>query len=218
MKPKQYIRRLMAFALALVLCASLSVFALAEGSTVTGETDNIGAILSQMTTQQKLTQLMMPSFKSYCSTDAMWYQVAPESLVTITDLPSEIADFLAEYGFGGALLNGDTCKDSVQAARLVDQLQAANARSGNVGQLLMGLDQEGGVICRLYNATKSPGNMALAATGNPDDARMMGELLGKELTYESDVWLSFSVSGRYSAILELSTSPSSMFSPALTSE
>lgn len=178
---KHSIRRFLALGLLLALICPLGTAARAGSDTVTEGQNAIDAIVSQMTTQQKLTQLMMPSFKSYCSTDAMWYQVAPESLVTITDLPAEIAEFLAEYGFGGALLNGDTCKDSVQAARLVDQLQAANARSGNAGQLLMGLDQEGGVICRLYNATKSPGNMALAATGNPDDARAMGELLGEEL-------------------------------------
>ena len=181
MNLKYNTQRFLTLVLVLVLIASLSAGALADVDTSTGNPVDIDAIVAEMTTQQKLTQLMMPSFKSYCSTDAMWYQVAPENLVTITDLPSEIADFLAEYGFGGALLNGDTCDDSVQAARLVDQLQAANARSGNVGQLLMGLDQEGGVICRLYNATKSPGNMALAATGRPDDARMMGELLGEEL-------------------------------------
>ena len=179
MEFKRILRCVLALTLALALIPAIVPAALATGNAPAG--DEIESILSQMTTQQKLTQLMMPSFVNYCATDLRWNQIAPYHLVTITDLPDEIAAFMSEYGFGGALLNGDTCSDSEQAARLLDQLQTANARSGNVGQLLMGLDQEGGIIARLHSATRTPGNMALAATGDVECARTVGQLLGEEL-------------------------------------
>lgn len=182
MRPKRIIRRILSLSLALTIEAAIGAAAVAESNLKTGEANDIEAILSQMTTQQKLTQLMMPSLVNYCPTDLRWNQVAPENLVTITELPDDIAAFVSEYGFGGVLLNGNTCSDSVQAARLIDQLQTANAQSGNVGQLLMGLDQEGGIISRLSSATRTPGNMALAATGDVECARRVGALLGEELT------------------------------------
>lgn len=181
MRRRQLLRRVSALMVAFVLISVCMPSTLAAGYIQTGEGNRIKTIISQMTTQQKLTQLMMPSFINYCPTDLRWNQIAPNDLVTITDLPAEIADFVSEYGFGGALLNGDTCSDNVQAARLIDQLQTANASSGNVGQLLMGLDQEGGVISRLRNATRTPGNMALAATGDVECARTVGRLLGEEI-------------------------------------
>lgn len=47
---------------------------------------------------------------------------------------------------------------------------------------LIAIDQEGGVVTRIMKgATLMPGNMALAATGDPNLARMCGEIIGREL-------------------------------------
>jgi len=47
---------------------------------------------------------------------------------------------------------------------------------------LIAIDQEGGVVTRIMKgATLLPGNMALAATGEPDLSRKCGEIIGREL-------------------------------------
>ena len=47
--------------------------------------------------------------------------------------------------------------------------------------LWIGIDQEGGIVTRLPFGTETNGNMALAATGNPDNAKKIGTLIGEEL-------------------------------------
>ncbi|MCH8286377.1 beta-N-acetylhexosaminidase [candidate division KSB1 bacterium] len=47
---------------------------------------------------------------------------------------------------------------------------------------LIAIDQEGGIVTRITKgATLMPGNMALAATGEPSLARRCGEIIGREL-------------------------------------
>jgi hypothetical protein len=49
---------------------------------------------------------------------------------------------------------------------------------------LIAIDQEGGMVTRIYkDATYLPGNMAIGATNNPENAYKIGEIAGKELFY-----------------------------------
>ncbi len=130
-------------------------------------------IISTMTTEEKVAQLLMPAFRSY-SSDGYSYS-------NVTALPEDLAGLLSRRGFGGIILFAENAESTGQITRLIDQMQTANAGSNNPGQLLMGVDQEGGMIYRLSAGTKFSGNMGLAATGNPENARTAGEIIGKEL-------------------------------------
>ena len=131
------------------------------------------SIISGLTTEEKVAQLLMPAFRSY-TPDGYSYS-------DVTTLPEDIAGLLSRRGFGGVILFAENAVDTAQITRLIDQMQTANAKSTNPGQLLMGVDQEGGMIYRLATGTKFSGNMGLAATGNPDNAKAAGEIIGKEL-------------------------------------
>lgn len=43
-------------------------------------------------------------------------------------------------------------------------------------------DQEGGIVYRLGSGTALPGNMALGATGDVNNAKIAGEIIGSELS------------------------------------
>lgn len=134
---------------------------------------DLDQIVSTMTTEQKVEQLLMPAFRSY-SPDGYAYNY-------VTTLPDDLAALLSRRGFGGVILFAENSESTEQMTRLIHQMQTANSQGQNPGQLLMGVDQEGGMICRLATGTKFSGNMGLGATANPESARTAGEIIGKEI-------------------------------------
>ena len=157
-----------------------------------GETENdpeIEAILSRMTLEEKVGQMMLASFR-------VWKEVPPEGsegnttvenadqenpAVNITELNDEIRACLSDYHFGGTVLFAENCQDAEQTLRLVAELQAANQAGGGL-PLLVSVDQEGGTVARLGFGTTGPGSMALAATGDPENAAKMAAIYGEELS------------------------------------
>ena len=134
---------------------------------------DLDAIISDMTTEEKVAQLLMPAFRSY-SPDGYTYKY-------VTELPEDLAGLLSRHGFGGVILFAENSESTEQMTRLIHQMQTANSQGPNPGQLLMGVDQEGGMICRLATGTKFSGNMGLGATADPASARVAGEIIGKEI-------------------------------------
>lgn len=94
----------------------------------------------------------------------------------------EVARFLAEGKAGGVVLLARNFDDAVEAAELIRSLQAlATARPTGL-PLLIAIDQEGGPVVRLRRGvTVFPGNMALAATGNPEYAFQAAAAVAGEL-------------------------------------
>ena len=158
-----------------------------EGYLALADSLSIEAILARMTLQEKIGQMMVPSFR-------VWKEV-PESgeqnlgventeeppANDITELNDEIRSCLAQYRFGGAILFAENCRDAEQTLRLTADMQAANQAGGGL-PLLISVDQEGGNVARLGFGTTGPGNMALAATGDPDSAAAMAAIYGEELS------------------------------------
>jgi Beta-glucosidase-related glycosidases len=97
------------------------------------------------------------------------------------ELSAETLDALREYRPAGMTLfrpfNVDTPE---QLRRLTAKLQAEAEKLG-LPPLLIALDQEGGQLMAIGEATPLPGNMALGAAGSTELARLAGEVLGKEL-------------------------------------
>ncbi|MEE0774960.1 MAG: glycoside hydrolase family 3 N-terminal domain-containing protein, partial [Merdibacter sp.] len=89
------------------------------------------------------------------------------------------------YDFGGVILFAENVKETEQTLKLTNDLQdAAIANEAGNGDipLLITIDQEGGIVYRLGSGTALPGNMAIGATNSEEDARLAGEIIGRELS------------------------------------
>lgn len=94
-----------------------------------------------------------------------------------TEAPLEQLEVLKPSGF---IFFPSNIASTVQVRALTDNLRNDASHS-----LLLGIDQEGGIVSsfRPPEATLFPGNMALGAAGDPVLARRVGRALGQELAY-----------------------------------
>ena len=151
----------------------------AEGSS----DDELEIMLSNMTMREKVAQMMIASFRVWQevpeTTDGE--QPAEEAPKTnITELNDEIREMVAREHFGGILLFGENFSDPEQTLRLVSDLQTTNRNGGGIPQLIF-TDQEGGNVNRVPYSTIGVGNMALGASGDPENARQMAAIHGEEI-------------------------------------
>ena len=136
----------------------------------------VESVLNGMTLEEKVGQMLIASFRT-------WKEGSINSgsgAKAVTELNEEMRAFLAAYHVGGTTLFAENCRDAEQTLTLVSDLQKANQAGGGL-PLLVTVDQEGGSIVRLGFGTTGPGNMALAATGNPQNAVLMAKVYGEEM-------------------------------------
>ena len=137
--------------------------------------NGIRSVVSNMTTRQKVAQMIMPALRTWGSGD---------DAVPATTLSDEQKAVLMKYSFGGVIIFGQNIEEAGQTTQLISSIQEANAMGGAVSSLLVSIDQEGGYITRLSTGTSMPGNMAIAATGDPDNAYLAGDVIGSELSVQ----------------------------------
>ncbi|WP_155243655.1 glycoside hydrolase family 3 protein [Butyrivibrio fibrisolvens] len=137
--------------------------------------NGIRSVVSNMTTQQKVAQMIMPALRTWTSGD---------DAVPATTLSDEQKAVLMKYSFGGVIIFGQNIEEAGQTTQLISSMQEANAMGGAVSSLLVSIDQEGGYITRLSTGTSMPGNMAIAATNDPDNAYLAGDVIGSELSVQ----------------------------------
>ncbi len=137
--------------------------------------NGIRSVVSNMTTQQKVAQMIMPALRTWGSGD---------DAVPATTLSDEQKAVLMKYSFGGVIIFGQNIEEAGQTTQLISSMQEANAMGGAVSSLLVSIDQEGGYITRLSTGTSMPGNMAIAATNDPDNAYLAGDVIGSELSVQ----------------------------------
>lgn len=205
MKYKKISIRLRALGLAMIMAASLlagctavnettvtgsedtsvTTEATAASSSETAAQDRVAEILSSMTLEEKIGQMMVPSFRIWkdlrnveqgTETDE---KTEPEA-INITELNDEIRQCIERNHFGGVILFAENFKDAEQTYRLVCDIQASNQKGSDI-PLLVAADQEGGSVTRIGFGTSGPGNMALAATGDVNAAEEMASVYGYEL-------------------------------------
>ena len=148
-----------------------------SGETKTMPEGRIEEMISKMTLEQKICQMLMPAFR---------YEtyISDYNYVPVTSLSDNIKGFISDCGFGGVILftenfeGNDNAKQ--QAYDLVAAIKKANEDGGNI-PMFIACDQEGGYIRRLPFGTYTPGNMALAAAGTSSDAISSASLIGTEL-------------------------------------
>lgn len=146
------------------------VFANTKPSSVQKTTD-IKTMVSQMSTRDKITQMLMPDFRN-------WNVNGKEQ--GVTSLNPDIRAALKKYKFGGVILFAENVVETKQTAKLTHDFQATMINSGNL-PLLLSIDQEGGTVRRLGTGTSLPGNMALGASKSTQDAYNAGKITGDEL-------------------------------------
>ena len=172
-------------ALALAVAMLLPAFAMGEAAV----DEDIESILSGMTLEQKVGQMMIVSFRTWKemplagSDKNDTVENAEEEIpaVNVTELNDEIRACLHDYHFGGTLVFSENCRDAEQTLRLISELQAENQVGGGL-PLLVAVDQEGGAVARLGFGTTGTGNMSLVATGDPENARTIAAIYGEELS------------------------------------
>lgn len=126
------------------------------------------AYVAKMDLKSKVEQVMLPAIRTWNGSN-------------FTVMNDEVAGILSTYHFGGIILFAENMtSDSAQAINLTQSIQI-NTINGGGTPLFMGTDQECGNVYRLLSGTDMPSSMALAATGNPNNAYQTGDLVAKEL-------------------------------------
>jgi len=151
----------------------LSCFSYASADS-NSEAENL---LKTMTLAQKIGQKIMLDFRFWCA-DQHDEQIC---LHNFTEINPTISKILSENNIGGIILFSNNLVNISQITRLTYQLQQSMPKI----PLLMGTDQEGGIVARLPrdHATTFPGNMAVGAAfrSHPEFAYQVGKILGQEL-------------------------------------
>ena len=99
----------------------------------------------------------------------------------IVDRP--LADWYRKRPVGGIILFERNCQNKDQIQALIAELKSLARSIQPDLPLLVGIDQEGGSLSPLRGiVTSLPGNMGLAATGDPEAAYFAGTVTGSDLT------------------------------------
>lgn len=142
----------------------------ASGAKALNEDEEISSIISGMTTQDKLAQMMIVSFGS-----------DDENAKAVTGISGDYADMIQKYDFGGIILYADNMTDIAQTVTMIHDCQEAAGSSACGTPMLMCVEQEGGMGNSISFGTAGPGNMALAAAGDISLAQESANMIGEEI-------------------------------------
>jgi beta-N-acetylhexosaminidase len=121
-------------------------------------------IINGMSLEQKVGQVMLVGFDD-------------------TTLTPELRDDLTRLHIGGVIFYERNIQSPSQVAQFIADLQQVAKQNGDAA-LFVTIDQEGGVVARLKEDkgfTEFPGAMAVAATGDVENARRIARALSAEL-------------------------------------
>ncbi len=174
-----------------VAAASLpSVFTLGLSGCAASEPDSyvaravkgqdVSVLLEAMSRREKICQMIMPDFRKWNTEGSV------EDATDFVEMNDQVDAIVDKYGFGGVILFANNVHETQQTFDLAYALQTAAVRnsagsSGGGIPLLLGIDQEGGIVYRLGSGCGMPGNMALGATRSSDLARQCGQVMAGEL-------------------------------------
>lgn len=129
--------------------------------------EQVREILSHMSVEQKLAQMMIVAFRSGSKSAA--------------ELTAPYKEILKKYDFGGVIFFGDNIVDAGQTVTMIRGCQEAAAGSEQEIPMLICVDQEGGIVNRVSFGTTSSGSMALAATGDEALTEESADMMGQEI-------------------------------------
>ena len=138
----------------------------------------VDQLLSNMSTRQKITQMLMVDFR-------YWDEDLSDGLQTtgheFTKMNDQVRKIVEDYDFGALIYFAQNIQETEQSYNLSMAMQKAATKDGGI-PLLISADQEGGNVYRLGSGTALPGNMALGATHNTEYAKKAGQIIGSELS------------------------------------
>lgn len=152
-------------AVAALLCAALL---LAGAASAAAQTNPVEQRLADMSLREKVGQLFVVRVEAL---DTGWG-------ASSTELTFSARLELRQYPVGGIVLFRQNVESPDQLQALTADLQAASGTG-----LLVAVDEEGGSVARLANAAgftlpKYQSAQAVGATGDPANARAMGQTIG----------------------------------------
>ncbi|HJO96206.1 MAG TPA: glycoside hydrolase family 3 protein, partial [Victivallales bacterium] len=126
-------------------------------------------IIDGMTVREKIGQLIMMDFRN-------WGKDHNGKYIPFTKMNSNVSEIINKYNLGGIALFKENTATPEQIVKLVTDIK----ESSNIN-LLLGIDQEGGIVTRLQTGTDMPGNMSLGASDTPEITRNVAKAIGDEL-------------------------------------
>ncbi|RPD60759.1 glycoside hydrolase [Lentinus tigrinus ALCF2SS1-6] len=115
----------------------------------------------------------------------------------------EIKTLIRDYYLGNIILFKRNVESIADVHRLTSELQALAKEAGHTRPLLIGIDQENGLVSAFSipgAGTQFPGAMALAASGSPELATEVNTATGKELKAAGINWV-------YSPVADVNSDP-----------
>ena len=172
MKKRSLFRRGAALALAMALLGGCAPKEEAVSEETTEKTPEeiraewIEETLEDMTTEEKIGQMIMMDFRSNADGTPM------------TELSQEAAEEIAAYHLGGVILFAENLDTAEQTKTLTEKMQEAAALP-----LFIGIDEEGGIVSRLDKSNIPHEEIPSAALMEGDTARAeeAGRTIGREL-------------------------------------
>lgn len=155
---------------------------------IKAENDKIETILSEMTNEEKIALMIMPSI-DYSYT----------GLQNDASINAIFVNAINNYNFAGFILYAGSVKNIDESVKLTNYLQKLN--KDHKTRLFIAIDQEGGSVARLGVGTTLLGNMGLAATNNENNAYKAGEIIGKELK-------AIGINMNFSPVVDVNMNPS----------
>lgn len=166
-----FFRRGLAFALTAFLlggCAAADSTeeSAAEKTLEQIKTEWIEETLADMTLEEKIGQMIMMDFRSH------------EDGTPMTELSEEAAEEIEGYHLGGVILFAENLDTAEQTKALTEQMQEAAELP-----LLIGIDEEGGIVSRLDKSNIPHEQIPSAAmmAGDTVQAEAAGRTIGSEL-------------------------------------
>ena len=141
-------------------------------------TSRVDQLLSNMSTRQKITQMLMVDFRYW---DEDLTDGAQTTGHEFTKMNDQVRKIVEDYDFGALIYFAQNIQETEQSYNLSMAMQKAATKDGGI-PLLISADQEGGNVYRLGSGTALPGNMALGATHNTEYAKKAGQIIGSELS------------------------------------
>lgn len=187
------IKRIVAvFSAAAMLLSTAGTTAFAQQGSG-GKEKTVSEMVAEMTTEQKLEQMMMITLRPWLYDGS--------SYTNVTSLNDAQKKLIEDHNFGGICLYAQNIKDTEQTAAFTNELQQAAMNSKCKIPMLIGADQEGGSIYRLATGTPTCGSMALGAANDPKLAQKNAEIIGKELK-------AVGINTNFAPVLDVNNNPS----------
>ena len=164
---------------AILTCGLMVTSCSYDDAPVQPQTDEVEALLQQMTLREKVGQLFYVR-PEVLDTTIHWTTYDELMSLELQEVTERMKGLNEKYPVGGVILYAWNIKDETQLSRFISQIRALN------GQPLLCIDEEGGRVARIANndnfAVKKYESMeAIGATGDPQNAYECGNTIGTYL-------------------------------------